>query len=553
MKKIKKTKLRLFLILCLSLFLVNFTFGQDKEKYSELIKEAWGFYEAKEYLKSGHKYNEAFIAFGGKGFINDRYNAACSWALANEVDSAFVQLFKIADLINLADIMQDSDLNNLHKYPRWNELIDLIRASVKEKVVTELLKAKKILEDDAGKLWGKPIWDDHVLVLSSDNTAYSLTPFAGSVATENGIYSTLLPTGQLAYVNTTQEYDGKRYATIRDDYLSDNSATIIHELFHILHSKHRVLNGSAINYMDNYDAREWLRLEYQALRNCLNSIDQSKDPKTISDYLQDAMVYRKIRQTKYSSFLELETEIETLEGLANYTGYVLSTYSNKYELAIKEINERENTNTFIRNFSYATGFAYGIIFDYLKLDWKQGLDIVYNFLDIYEKNYLKEPLSITKQREAMANERNNYATIHKEETERKETNEKNIKLLREQLIEPPTLSVILPLTYSQSYDMNGTVVIDSFNVVYTTLFYGTDISQGENFGSFTFSSQNKKHEITGILITKSETENTITFPLPFRIEGNKIIGDTYEITLNNNWKVELKNEKGDFQIVKKEE
>jgi len=306
--------------------------------------------------------------------------------------------------------------------------------------------------------------------------------------------------------------------------------------------------------LDNYDAREWLRLEYQALRNCLNSIDQNKDLKTISDYLQDAMVYRKIRQTQYPSFLEMETEIETLEGLANYTGYVLSTYPNKYELAIEEINERERPDTYVRAFSYATGFAYGMIFDYLEIDWKLGLDTVYNFLDIYEEKYLKELLNVTRQRESEANDRNNFAIIHKEETERKERNERKIKLLRQQLIELPTLSVILPMTYfAQMYDMNGTVVIDNLNTAYTTLFHGTDASQGENFGSFKFSSQRQDHEITGVLISRRENIATLIFPLPFRIEGNKIIGDTYEITLNDNWKIERKNEKGDFEIVEKKE
>ncbi|MCL2289743.1 MAG: hypothetical protein FWC34_03440 [Bacteroidetes bacterium] len=561
MENFKKPKLRLCLIflfaLYLNLFVLNFTFGQNQEKYSELIKEAWTFYEAKEYLKSGHKYSEAFIALGGKGFVNDRYNAACSWALANEIDSAFVQLFKIVPngyYTNLAHLMRDSDLDNLRKYPQWNEMIDEVRASIQEKAAKELLKAKRILEDDAGKLWGKSIWDDHVLVFSFDNMVYSLTHFEGSSLNENSLYSALLPENKLFYTNSIQEYDGKRYAVVRDDYLSDNSATIIHELFHVLQEKHRMLNGNAISYLDNYDAREWLRLEYQALRNCLNSIDQNKDLKTISDYLQDAMVYRKIRQTQYPSFLEMETEIETLEGLANYTGYVLSTYPNKYELAIEEINERERPDTYVRAFSYATGFAYGMIFDYLEIDWKLGLDTVYNFLDIYEEKYLKELLNVTRQRESEANDRNNFAIIHKEETERKERNERKIKLLRQQLIELPTLSVILPMTYfAQMYDMNGTVVIDNLNTAYTTLFHGTDASQGENFGSFKFSSQRQDHEITGVLISRRENIATLIFPLPFRIEGNKIIGDTYEITLNDNWKIERKNEKGDFEIVEKKE
>lgn len=76
-------KLIILPILCL--FAFNFTFGQDNEKYAELIKGARDLYQAKEYLESGQKYAQAFIANGGKGLIGDRYNTACSWALANQM------------------------------------------------------------------------------------------------------------------------------------------------------------------------------------------------------------------------------------------------------------------------------------------------------------------------------------------------------------------------------------------------------------------------------------------------------------------------------------
>ena len=114
------------------LFLMNsHTFGQDTKKYTELVQEAINFYKSKEYLKSGQKYNEAFIAFGGKGIISDRYryNAACSWALANESDSAFIQLFHIAEnhnYTNIEYITKDTDLNSLHKDERWSILINII-------------------------------------------------------------------------------------------------------------------------------------------------------------------------------------------------------------------------------------------------------------------------------------------------------------------------------------------------------------------------------------------------------------------------------------------
>lgn len=126
---------KLTLLTILSLFVFNFTFGQDREKYSELIKTAWSLYESKEYLKSGEKYSEAFVALGGKGMVNDRYNAACSWALANQPDSAFVQLFKIAEkgnYTNYGHITTDTDLNSLHSDERWSKVIEIVKANIEK-------------------------------------------------------------------------------------------------------------------------------------------------------------------------------------------------------------------------------------------------------------------------------------------------------------------------------------------------------------------------------------------------------------------------------------
>ena len=237
-----------------------------------------------------------------------------------------------------------------------------------------MFKAKEILLSENGKLWGENIWSDNILVLGFDNTIYTTKPLQDSKTNDSIIYYKNIPKNILGFSNAAQKYNGKEYAVVLTNYLDDNSATIIHELFHVLQHKYINLDGNPIQYLDNYDAREWLRLEYQALRNSLNFIDKQASKSKIDKYIKDALLFRKLRQTKYQEFLEKEIEIETSEGLANYTGFILSTYQNKYQKVIREIDQREKAETYTRPFPYATGPAYGLIFDYLKLDWKQGLD-----------------------------------------------------------------------------------------------------------------------------------------------------------------------------------
>jgi hypothetical protein len=62
---------------------------------------------------------------GGRGLANDRYNLACCWALYGDADSAFYNLFAIAQLADYRDyfhLMSDEDLKSLHQYRAWNVL-----------------------------------------------------------------------------------------------------------------------------------------------------------------------------------------------------------------------------------------------------------------------------------------------------------------------------------------------------------------------------------------------------------------------------------------------
>lgn len=131
--------------------------GQDQARYDELTAKAFTLYEQKDYNASGAMYSAAFEALGWKGTSHDRYNAACSWALAGVADSAFFQLKRIAehmDYANLKHITGDPDLNSLHADKRWNEVIALVKAN-KERLEANydkplVAKLDSIYEEDQG-------------------------------------------------------------------------------------------------------------------------------------------------------------------------------------------------------------------------------------------------------------------------------------------------------------------------------------------------------------------------------------------------------------------
>lgn len=129
----------IFLVSCL--FITQFSFGQSTN-YNTLVKKADSLYEAKEYKKSALAYSDAFKSIDWKGTVNDRYNAACSWARSGNNDSSFFQLERIATTGNYMSydhIIIDKDLQSLHTDKRWNPLIEIIKKN-KEKAEANLNK-----------------------------------------------------------------------------------------------------------------------------------------------------------------------------------------------------------------------------------------------------------------------------------------------------------------------------------------------------------------------------------------------------------------------------
>ncbi len=121
------------LLFSLSILLV-FTMVSSAQNalYTQYAKEADSLYKAKDYLKSAQRYSDAFKVNGWKGMSPDRYNAACSWALAGVPDSAFFQLNRIAtkaNYTNIGHITQDTDLNSLHGDKRWQPILAIIKGN----------------------------------------------------------------------------------------------------------------------------------------------------------------------------------------------------------------------------------------------------------------------------------------------------------------------------------------------------------------------------------------------------------------------------------------
>lgn len=543
-----------WLLLLIAVIFAPHLYAQETPNLIELYNQAIKEYEAKDYKKSAEYCNRFIAANGLKNNPDLAYDFACIFSLNGEETKATELLVQIITKRFYSDyehISQDIDLNPLHDNSEWEGLLNMVKENLKSepersrKMITrELLAAKRNLTADGGRLWGGQIWNDSIIITGFDNTIYSFVQLPDSETKDGILFYKTIPENTLTHDNTTQLLDGKRYVTIAVNYLEDSSSTIIHELFHFFHhKKNSTLNGNSIGYLDGFEARKLMRLEFHALKNALKGIDTGLEREKILAYINDAFVFRKIRQSKYKAFLKDELEIETLEGLANYTGIKLSSASNKYLSAISEINEREHARTFTRPFPYATGPAYGLIFDFLNVNWRTDLTRTFDFLKIYETQFLEKSLALKKKNIKSAKARNDYDKIQKEESAKKEKAERIKAYYTRLFLEQPTLSVVRKDSlYSGSYDMYNTFFLLGIGTVYADI-KGTDMS-GKNFGNYI--TTNSELGVSGVLVDEKWT--TYTFPKPIKIEDNKITGENYIIYLNPGWKVITLNKKGDLGL-----
>jgi hypothetical protein len=193
-----KKKILLFIFFFFSI--ECFSFGQTSTKeYYILIKKADSLYKAKEYKNSAFAFSDAFKANGWKGTSGDRYNAACSWSLANYPDSAFFNLERITTKLNYKDydhITTDPDLYALHDDKRWVPLINLVKQN-KDKAEVNLNKPLSLQLDSIFE-------DDQKYRLQID----SITKIYGSKSKEaNALWKTIIKKDSVNLIKVTSILD----------------------------------------------------------------------------------------------------------------------------------------------------------------------------------------------------------------------------------------------------------------------------------------------------------------------------------------------------------
>ncbi len=347
------------------------------------------------------------------------------------------------------------------------------------------------------------------------------------------IFTGILPVG-VNIANTSLLWNGVRWAMVMlplPDSLTERNDLLAHELFHRMQPElgFKVKNpGNA--HLDKKDGRIYLRLELEALKNAIRSSGKKQ-----RQYITDAMIFRSYRNKLYKGSETEENSLELNEGLAAYTGLIVSERAGAtlQKHVVAEIDKFYKNPTFVRSFAYHTIPAYGVMLRSSSPAWNKDIadetDLTEYFMKAF-KISIPEDLKTATEKAAKDYDAELITT---EENSREV---KRQKLVNEYL-KKFTVDPHVELTFEKmniSFDPGNIVPVDQKGTYYPNVRV-TDV-----WGILTVSN--------GALLGKNW--DRIFLSVPVKILGQKATGPGWVLVLEDEYKLFLE-DSGDYSLRKK--
>jgi hypothetical protein len=385
------------------------------------------------------------------------------------------------------------------------------------------------------ELWNKDLYGPILLVNPETREIYANEPDAAGLLEKKGtFYKGILP-NEINFANTAIEWNGKRWAMIMLPLPKDKPTRInllTHELFHWAQpSLGFALSNRDNNHLDQKDGRIYLRLELEALSKAL----LTKSPSEVKEHLTNAFIFRKYRYSLFSNCDSTENVLELNEGLAEYTGQMLSGRNKEETIANfeKRLSMFMGYPTFVRSFAYQTTPIYGFLLHDSKKEWNKEITASTNLTDFFCKAFrIKLPENLQK---SIVEKGDKYDlnTIVTEETAREERNKKIVAEYKSRLVEQPHLDILLE-QMQFSFDPRNIMPLEDKGTVYP------NIRITDKWGILTVKS--------GALV--SSDWKKVSLSIPIDINEKKIVGEGWVLELEEGYNL-VKMEEGNYKLIHK--
>ena len=396
-------------------------------------------------------------------------------------------------------------------------------------------EARTLCEADDGELWGISLCGP--ILLADPNTRAVIASQAdreGRLTEQDGVYVGTLPPEQ-PIAGTATEWAGVRWVMLPwplPEEKRERLHMLAHEMFHRVQPKLGLSVGNTANrHLDTRDGRIWLQLEWRALQAALKASEFER-----RQAAADALTFRAYRRSLFPEATREERAMETLEGLAEYTGVRLSADSQQGAIAraLKNFELAKSWPTYTFSFAYVSGAAYGLLLDDAKPDWRKGLSAAVDLGDM-----LADALGIALPRnlEATAAERSTAYDAEQliaAETKRETASQSRLARHRERFVTGPVL--IIPIHSMQfQFDPRDIQPLDDLGRVYPKM------KMSDAWGIL-------KVDSGGALIAADWSK--VTVPAPGDTSARPLTGDGWTLELKQGWRLAPGKRAGDY-IVKR--
>ena len=384
-------------------------------------------------------------------------------------------------------------------------------------------EAATLCEREGGRLWGVSLCGPIVF-------ADAVTK---SIATSHPAPDAPRP-AMLGFANTALDWGGTRWTTVvwRMIPATDSIARrrlIIHEMFHRIQPQLGLFLAEPNNeHLETLDGRYWLQLEWRALAEALGASGPAR-----LQAIADALAFRAARHGRFGPAATNERVLEINEGLAQYTGTVVSAGTSDAAVAsaIAQLRAAPREQTFVRTFAYASGAAYGVLLDAYAPGWTRRLT---PSDDLAQLLATAAGVSGTGTASAagdadVAARRYDGAALRSAEERLEAERQARLADYRRRFVDGPVL--IIPRPGSASFVTNGLTPIPGVGTVYPT-----------------YRATGPWGSLEGDLVLVGP--ETLSVPAPAGTEGARLTGNGWTLTLAEGWVARPARRTGDFEIVR---
>lgn len=394
---------------------------------------------------------------------------------------------------------------------------------------------KDYLAKENGNLWNHQLYGPILLINTESRVIVANEADNKGLLAKNGdLFTGILP-DEINIANTAINWNGKRWTMVMlplPQVINERLSLLTHELFHRIQPEigFSNLKMTQSNHLDDLNGRIYLKLELEALKKALRANDDSVALKQI----QNALLFRNFRYKLFPGAKEIENNLELTEGLAEYTGSILSgrTDEKLRKHYVEAIDNFYNNQTFVRSFAYVTLPVYGYFMYSKDSNWNKNVSENTNLTD-YVSDFFKVTTPVDLQ-EAVTKSKADYDFNEIAGFETNRANEQK-KLITEYLIkfqENPTLTIQFE-NMNIGFNPGNIMPLKDLGTVYPNL------RITDSWGILTVDN--------GALLSNHWDKVTITEPI--EILDKLIKGDGWKLELNNSW--ELKKIGSNYTLQKK--